>query len=203
MNQTQRIVALQAEAEQGDLEAQYKLGSIYARSDRSKKDRLKSIYWFQKAADQGHGSAKFALGCAYAKGYVVTRDYSMAYKYYREAAEQGHDGAQLNLGILCLEGRAGIEREENAAAWFLQSAERGNAKAQANLGMHYLTGFGVERDKIIGLSWLEIASKGGFNSWPHRVTLCWSRLWLSGSQRNRFHETVSSLREKIMLKRMS
>ncbi len=54
-----------AAAQQGDAEAQYRLGLFYDRGVGVKKDRGAAVKWYRKAASQGHVKAQEALELIY------------------------------------------------------------------------------------------------------------------------------------------
>ena len=54
--------ALVDAAEQGDAEAQYKLGFMYEGSDSVPEDYAEAAKWYRKAAEQGHVEAQYGLG---------------------------------------------------------------------------------------------------------------------------------------------
>ena len=85
-------------AEQGDAEAQYDLGIMYANGQGAPKDYKKSAKWFCEAAEQGHVEAQAWLGRMYILGKGVTQDDKKAARWSRKAAERGHAGAQALLG---------------------------------------------------------------------------------------------------------
>jgi TPR repeat protein len=85
-------------AQEGDAEAQYKLGKMYYDGEGVTKNYQKAVEWLRKAAGQGLDKAQNSLGYMYANGYGVTKDYQKAVEWYRKAAEQGLDKAQTNLG---------------------------------------------------------------------------------------------------------
>ncbi|MCD8070178.1 MAG: hypothetical protein LUE08_02175 [Akkermansiaceae bacterium] len=51
----------QEAAEQGNAEAQYRLGECYAEGEGVEKDVKEAVRWWRKAADQGHAEARMAL----------------------------------------------------------------------------------------------------------------------------------------------
>ena len=66
------LKALLRDAESGDMEAQYRLGTFY--SDRAKRQSVVvsgflAAKWFRRAALQGHADAQFLLAKAYKAGY--------------------------------------------------------------------------------------------------------------------------------------
>ena len=94
---------LQPLAGQGDAEAQFNLGIMYANGDGVPRDREKSIEWFRLAAEQGHASSQYILGDRYYHGDGgVAQSYEEAAKWYRLAAEQGDFFAQQALGGVVL-----------------------------------------------------------------------------------------------------
>jgi len=85
-------------AEQGDAEAQYELGRMYAEGNGVPQDDVKTAYWYEKAAEQGHADAQYYLGKMYFIGKGVPKDAAKAALWMQKAAEQGHAGAQQVLG---------------------------------------------------------------------------------------------------------
>ena len=79
-------------AEQGHVQAQYELGSLYLFSgdDNVPQDYKQSVKWYTKAAEQGHILAQNKLGHMYEVGEEAPQDYEQAFFWYTKAAEQGH-----------------------------------------------------------------------------------------------------------------
>jgi hypothetical protein len=75
-----------AEAEKGNVEAQYYVGKIYEGGLGTPPDYASAARWYQKAAAKGHGASQFALGSLYEKGLGVPADEKQAFSYYRSAA---------------------------------------------------------------------------------------------------------------------
>jgi TPR repeat protein len=61
-------------ADQGLAEAQYNLGSCYAKGQGVPKDLAEMVKWYRKAADQGLAQAQYRLGLCYLDGQGVPRD---------------------------------------------------------------------------------------------------------------------------------
>ena len=81
-------------AEQGDVEAQLKLGFMYDQGIGVPEDDAEAVRWYQMAAEQGHARAQSNLGFMYDRGIGVPEDDAEAVRWYQMAAEQGHAGAQ-------------------------------------------------------------------------------------------------------------
>ena len=148
-------------AEQGDVTAQYKLGTAYEDGSCVPIDNEKAIFWYRKAAEQGDGDAQNDLGVMYLTGEGVPEDKSEAIFWLQKAAEQGVALAQNNLGIRYLNGDGIPEDKAQAAFWFRKAAEQGLAAAQFNLGVRCFKGDGVPEDKSEAESWFQKAAEQG------------------------------------------
>ena len=61
-------------AEEGDAQAQYRLGECYFFKKGVRRDYKKAAYWSEKAAQKGVASAQYLLGACYYKGKGVKKD---------------------------------------------------------------------------------------------------------------------------------
>jgi hypothetical protein len=81
-------------AEQGHVEAQYKLGRLYTFSgdDEFPQDYKQAVFWYTKAAEQRHIFAQYNLGRLYrfSGDDGAPQDYKQAFFWYTKAAEKGH-----------------------------------------------------------------------------------------------------------------
>lgn len=84
----QGISDIQQSAEQGDVQAQFFLGSLYRDGQGVEKDLTETLKWWNEAARLGHVDAQFALGEIYAGGYGVARDYVRSYMWFDITAAQ-------------------------------------------------------------------------------------------------------------------
>lgn len=84
------IQAITKAAEQGDAEAQARLGYYYGSGKVVKQDKAKGIEWTRKAAEQGIATSQVSLGLCYLQGDGVPVDKEEAIKWLRKAAEQGN-----------------------------------------------------------------------------------------------------------------
>ena len=118
---------------QGDADAQYNLGSMYATGQGVSQDDAQAASWYQKAASQGNASAQYNLGIMYENGQGVPQDYAQAASWYQKAASQGNALAQLNLGFLYFKGLGVPQNSADAERLFKLSAAQGNQQAARNL----------------------------------------------------------------------
>jgi len=153
--------AAKPEAENGDVIAQYVLGTLYSHGRGVDKDYFEAAKWFRKAAEQGNADAEYALGICYYKGEGVETNDTEAVKWCRRAAEQNHANAQNWLGT-CYHYGTGVEKDYvKAAMWWRKAAEQGVASAQNALGVCYTRGDGVIKDDIEAMKWFRKAAEQG------------------------------------------
>ncbi len=154
-------------AEQGDAQAQFKLGMMYHQGLEVEQEHGAAIRWYRQAADQGLASAQSNLGAMYRDGLGVSQNDDEAFKWFQRAAEQGNEAAQTNLGAMYYQGHGVGQDYQEAAQWFQRAATQGNAKAQYALGGMYYEGKGLPKDYVLAHLWVSRAAMRGF---PKAVT---------------------------------
>ncbi len=180
-----------AEANNGNAEAQYDVGTMYQNGRGVQADRGKAIDWYRKAAAQGEsksisrlqlmqanatrfektaGEAKkgdadsqYDLGNMHMKGVGTNIDYQQAVKSFEQSASQGHVKSAYKLGLIYYEGNDIKRNGKKAYRWFRQAAENGYPAAQYYLGKLFADGTGVRKDLAESLVWLGKAVDGGFD----------------------------------------
>ncbi len=88
------IESYRVAAEQGDPEAQNKLGEMYGNGTGVSRDLRQAVKWYRLAADQGHGTAQLNLGQAYADGLGVPGDHVQAHLWLNLASTSGDQDAR-------------------------------------------------------------------------------------------------------------
>ena len=152
---------LQAKAEAGDAEAQFRLGwsydsgSIYNSSGRTHcpMDPVEAVKWFRKAADQDHAYAQLHLGVLHEAGRGVRQDdmeaakwWRMAVAGFRKAAKKGDPEKQISLGLMHANGRGAEKSLIAAYAWYnIAELYRGNDAKQLK---RHLVAEGMTPDQI-------------------------------------------------------
>lgn len=81
-------------AEDGDAEAQFYLGMLYAEGMGLAQDWPEARRLWMRAAVQGHARAQHALGYIYSEGFGVPQDYLAAHMWLNIAAANGDDEAR-------------------------------------------------------------------------------------------------------------
>ncbi|MGO5022957.1 SEL1-like repeat protein [Lawsonibacter sp. LCP25S3_G6] len=160
-------------AEQGDAEAQNRIGVYYYTGRNVEQDYVKAVEWFQKAADQGSAHAQKNLGNCYRNGLGVGQDDALAAACYQKAAEQGMMEAQALLGDCYYDGQ-GVNRDYALAAfWYQKAAEQGHAGSQVMLGGLYYYGLGVETDDDKAFALFQKAAEQGEVRAHYSLGLCY------------------------------
>ena len=96
------FMKLKRSAEQGNAEAQYKLGLMYDIGKEVDQDYQKAFKWYEKSANQGLASSQSRLGSMYRYGKGVEVNHAKASEWYWKAYEQGNEEAHYQLGTIYL-----------------------------------------------------------------------------------------------------
>ena len=111
-------------AEQGDVSAQYNLGTLYDSGKGAPQDYKEAVKWYRLAAKQGYASAQNNLGNMYAYGNSELQDNVMAHMWYNIASANGHD-------------KAGKWRDETAGLMTPAAIEKAQAMARECMSSNY------------------------------------------------------------------
>jgi uncharacterized protein len=145
-------------ANQGDLDAQNKLGAAYFNGRGVEKNIAEAQRWFTQAAQKGYAKAQYNLGVMYYAGQGVPQNQAEALNWFSKAAGQGLADAQYNLGVMCYQGAGITQNYPEAFKLYSQAAQKGHALAQYNLGLMYLTGNSTPKDPVKAYMWLSLAA---------------------------------------------
>jgi hypothetical protein len=111
-------------ANQGDRDASYFLGVIYAGGLGVQQDPIQAAQWYQMAAEQGHAGAQTEIGLRYLTGNGVAGNDAIAARWMFRAAQQGIGVAELMLARMFASGR-GVPKDMFATfAWAAVSEGR-------------------------------------------------------------------------------
>lgn len=127
--EVKELADCKAAAEQGDREAQTKLGSMYYWGQGAEKDLLAARVWLGRAAEQGQRDAQAKLGAMFFLGQGGAKDPTQALKWFLKAAEQGEPYAQGCIGVLYAVGEVVQQNLLEAYVWLIQANAGGDADA--------------------------------------------------------------------------
>ena len=116
-------------ANNGDMDAQYILGTIYYRGELGTVDYKKAFQYFEMAAEQNDPDSENWLAWMYYNGYGVEKDIDMAIRWYEVAAKEGLADAQYSYG--CLYHMEDNPKRDNnkALKWLKRAKKRGDRRA--------------------------------------------------------------------------
>jgi hypothetical protein len=118
-------------AENGNAEAELKMGLRYTSIARGVKNDRIAVQWFEKAAQHDQVEAQYRYGLALLYGQGIVQDYKTAFYWLKKAAQQGHPQAQSALGEMYHSGVANNKDIEQAYLWFNLAAAQGVERAAA------------------------------------------------------------------------
>ena len=152
-------------AEQGNAEAQEKLGEHYR--DKGMYDQ--AFYWLQQAANQNIASAQFSLSIFYYKGLSVEQNQEKAISLIKQAATNGYSEAQTIIG------KEAVKNEDFSAAavWFEKAAEQNDPTAMIFLSNLFYSGKGVEQNTEKTFYWLKRAAETGSPNATFKLGICY------------------------------
>ncbi|MCZ6732913.1 MAG: outer membrane beta-barrel protein [Gammaproteobacteria bacterium] len=90
-------------AEQGDANAQFKLGHLYSIGKGVPKNASEAIKWYRQAADQGHARAQYNLGAAYVNGAGVRSNKQTAIDWFFKAGRSFVRDGKRDLAIVAVD----------------------------------------------------------------------------------------------------
>lgn len=168
------INSLKKDAEDGDREAQFKLGLCYTKGEIISYNQEKAINLFKKAARQGHADAQFQLGLCYDKGKGVVQNKTKAAKLFSMAVKQGHEAAYDHLAIYYANGQVDIGGNLRATS-NLKEKQSKIAEMEFKLGVQYDKGLGIPKNKLMATELFKRAAEKGhknaqfnFNDTPYQ-----------------------------------
>ena len=131
----------QSLAEEGQADAQFGMGLLYASGFGVSLDDSLALQWYLSAADQGHAEAQCNIAVMYANGWGVPQSDEEAFKWYSLAAEGGVPRAQTNLARMYASGFGVALDNIEAYKWFSIASVMGDYGASSKRDdlTHYMS----------------------------------------------------------------
>ncbi|GAW65459.1 sel1 domain-containing protein repeat-containing protein [Geoanaerobacter pelophilus] len=121
-------------AEEGNAEAQSKLGVLYASGVGMPRDKREAAKWYSRSAEQGYPLGQWNLAFMYLRGDGgLKEDPEKARDLLQKAADSGLAAAQYDLGMMYLYGVAVPQSRDEAEKWLRRSAGQGYREAKKTL----------------------------------------------------------------------
>ena len=138
---------IQTQAQQGDPEAQARLGEAYLNSNLGiAQDCAQALAWSSKAAQQGNRQARRNLAVQYLNGCGAAFDYPRALALLQQSYQAGDKKSARYLGIIYERGLGVAQDYAQAAAYYQQADQNNDITGQYRLAKLYEQGLGVPRD---------------------------------------------------------
>ena len=154
-----------AAADQGFIDALYRMGRIYQYGIKdivAQNDTI-ALKYYQQAVDSASTAAMLALGLYYYSGHIVKADKLQTVDLLQRAAELGHPEAQYRLGLLYMYGIKGVISIDytEAIKWLELAAQNAHIKACNELGDYYVQKYGDDMVKCseVAFPWYDKSLK--------------------------------------------
>ena len=148
VNFTEPLAWFKKAADQGEPEAQCRLGMMQAAGQGMTADPAAGWKLILKAARTGNAMALNEAGVCLQQGRGVEKDGIAAIGYFHAAADLGNAAAAVNLG-LCYERGQGVPPNfDKAGAAYARGAKAGNGTAQFFLGRLFEDGRGTAKNPV-------------------------------------------------------
>lgn len=156
-------------AKNGDANAQYNLGLLYANGTGTEKNVKEAIRWYNEAAKRQHLNAYHNLGMLFETGDGVAKDIEKAGEFYGKAASLGLKASrkylEKNLKYCGISNAAALAKQEvnqqRAADACLLVASSGNTEGQYQTGVAYYFGTVSEKNPQNAKEWFFKAAQNG------------------------------------------
>lgn len=124
------IQQLRAQAEKGNVEAQFALAQAYDRGRDVAVDKIEAVRWYTRAAEQGDAFSQYLLGNNSWNGTGLPKSEQEAVRWWQRAAAQGFAPAQSSLGRALVTGGQEVSPDKTQAyLWLALSAGQGDQEA--------------------------------------------------------------------------
>jgi len=162
-------------AKQGDVQAQYHLGTLYdagwgVKGWGAEPDAFNAAWWIQKAAEQGNARAQLYLGAMYDRGRGVPKSRADAVKWLRwTAVKWGSDGDAAEAAQWFLDAIKQEPDGGNVLGWLYSCAKWGDVEMQTRLGLFYLKGLAVPENTSEAENWFRKAAEQGYGEAQYQL----------------------------------
>ena len=171
-------------ADNGYLEAFYKIAKCYERGKGVRNNTEEAIRWYTKGANLGHIESQFLLGYYYLKGIIVSQSYSHAINWLQLAAEKEHKMSMFLLGLCSYMGWGVQKSYRNAIEWFKLADKCDHrysfdihilCNTKYYLGLCYLNDKSIPLNQYLAVSYFQEA--GEVNEALYYLGLCHFKGW--------------------------
>ncbi len=149
-------------ANQGQLDAQISLASIFDQGKKVDRDRKEALKWAHKAAENGDDQLQYQVGLLLAAGDEgIEQDKDAALFWLHQSALQGNAEARTLINRLYASGWKPPSSIEQPERWLHEAAGVGNLDAAFSLAMIYFRGDVFQKDHVKSRDLLLSAARSG------------------------------------------
>lgn len=149
------------EAENGNVQSQYLLGSLYSSPEFQKFNINQAAYWSEKAAKNGNMNAACDLWAFNLMSDWKGHSAEKALYWIKKADENNAPCGAYGLALMNERGLFVKQDLKKAITLYTKAAQAGDTRSQNNLAVMYLNGSGVPASKEQYLFWTQKAANQG------------------------------------------
>lgn len=151
---------LMRDAENGDIEAMFKLGIKLLYGQGIYRSRPDAAEYFKKAAELGHVGAMNRYGEMLHKGDGIPKDVEKAAQLLKQASDKGHIIAMFNYAVMLSEGEGVTKNKLESAKYFKAAADQWHIQSAKKYGVMLYNGDEIPKNQKVSLKYLQKATKG-------------------------------------------
>lgn len=159
-------------ANDGNAQAQYKLGFAKKIGIDIPKDKEGAVEWLRKSARQGNMNGQYWLGEAYKDGDGVIKSEAIAAEWFKLAYKSGYKSAALQLLFLYYNPESRLHNYDKARKWAEQMvADNNSAVGHGYIAEMYALGRGYPKSDERAFEHYQIAAKGKYSKAQYELAL--------------------------------
>lgn len=142
------VAVCMAQADQGNVHAQARLGALYIKGELGSIDWANGLKYLLQAAEQNHPEAQYLVAMAYQDGNGVEKNPDQSIFWLLKSSGANFSPAQIQLGIAYLTGRGVIKDPMIAEKWLMLGANN-DLEAIFAQGVAYFEGQNVAQNFLV------------------------------------------------------
>lgn len=149
-------------AEKGNVDAMFKVGSMYAEGTGvEKKDQKQAFTWYKSAAEKGSAAAMFGLATAYEKGEGIEASAKDSKEWLIKSAVNGWPVAMRQLGVNYRDGKGFIKDMLASVTWLQKAVANSDGESAMILAEMFESGKDIPRDlRTANMLYTKVAEAG-------------------------------------------
>lgn len=149
-------------AEGGHPIAAYLAGQLYEQGRGVPRSEANAFHFYSLAASAGHAEAAVKVGLVYRDGNKelgIKRSYPKAFEMFEKAALAALPEAQYYLADMYRRGLGVPMQRSESLRWLILAGAKHHVPSLLELARIHFDGDGVNQDRIVGWSFLDLASR--------------------------------------------